>query len=80
MLAGEKMSKSLGNLVTIEEYLKTHSAETLRMVILNSGYRNPLTYGEEVLSQADRALDRLRSGLNLPYLERLLNLEKSSMT
>lgn len=63
MLAGEKMSKSLGNLVSIEEYLKTHGAETLRMVILNSGYRNPLTYGEEVLSQADRALDRLRSGL-----------------
>ncbi len=63
MLAGEKMSKSLGNLVSIEEYLTTHTAETLRMVILNSGYRNPLTYGEEVLSQADRALDRLRSGL-----------------
>jgi cysteinyl-tRNA synthetase len=63
MLAGEKMSKSLGNLVSIEEYLKTHSAMTLRMVILNSGYRNPLTYGEDILSQADRAMDRLRSGL-----------------
>ena len=62
-LAGEKMSKSLGNLITIEEYLKTHAAETLRMVILNSGYRNPLTYSEEILGQADRALDRLRSGL-----------------
>jgi cysteinyl-tRNA synthetase len=62
-LAGEKMSKSLGNLITIEEYLKTHAAESLRMVILNSGYRNPLTYSEEILGQADRALDRLRSGL-----------------
>jgi len=62
-LAGEKMSKSLGNLVNIEDFLKSHPAETLRMVILNSGYRNPLTYSEEVLSQADRALDRLRSGL-----------------
>jgi cysteinyl-tRNA synthetase len=62
-LAGEKMSKSLGNLITIEEYLKGHSAETLRMVILNSGYRNPLTYSEEILGQADRALDRMRSGL-----------------
>jgi cysteinyl-tRNA synthetase len=63
MLAGEKMSKSLGNLISIEEFLNAHSAEALRMVILNSGYRNPLTYGEEILSQADRALDRLRSGL-----------------
>jgi cysteinyl-tRNA synthetase len=62
-LAGEKMSKSLGNMVTIEDYLKKHSAETLRMVILNSGYRNPLTYSEEILGQADRALDRLRSAL-----------------
>ncbi len=62
-LSGEKMSKSLGNLITIEEYLSRHAAETLRMVILNSGYRNPLTYSEEILGQADRALDRLRSGL-----------------
>ena len=62
-LAGEKMSKSLGNLITIEEYLRMHAAETLRMVILNSGYRNPLTYSEEILGQADRALDRLRSAL-----------------
>jgi cysteinyl-tRNA synthetase len=50
-------------MVTIEDYLKKHSAETLRMVILNSGYRNPLTYSEEILGQADRALDRLRSAL-----------------
>jgi len=63
MLSGEKMSKSLGNLISIEDYLKSQSAETLRMVILNSGYRNPLTYSEDILSQADRALERLRSGL-----------------
>jgi cysteinyl-tRNA synthetase len=62
-LSGEKMSKSLGNLINIEDYLKAHAAESLRMVILNSGYRNPLTFSEDILSQADRALERLRSGL-----------------
>ena len=43
-LGGEKMSKSLGNLVTIEEFLAKHTADALRMILLNSGYRGPLTY------------------------------------
>ena len=62
-LAGEKMSKSLGNLITIEDFLKTVSADTFRIMILNSGYRNPLTASDEVLAQSERAMDRLRSGL-----------------
>jgi cysteinyl-tRNA synthetase len=62
-LSGEKMSKSLGNLVTIEEFLSQHSADALRMMVLNSGYRSPLTFNDEVIGQAERALDRLRSAL-----------------
>lgn len=62
-LKGEKMSKSLGNLVTIEEFLANHSSDALRMMVLNSGYRNPLTYNEEIVAQAERALERLLSGL-----------------
>ena len=62
-LAGEKMSKSLGNLVTIDEFLAQHSADVFRMLILNSSYRGPLTFTEEVVQQAENALERLRSGL-----------------
>jgi cysteinyl-tRNA synthetase len=62
-LMGEKMSKSLGNLVTVEDFLSKHEGNVLRMMVLNSSYRNPLTYGEEVVSQAERALERLRSAL-----------------
>jgi cysteinyl-tRNA synthetase len=62
-LSGEKMSKSLGNLVTIEDFLQKHEADLLRMAVLNSGYRHPLTYSEEVLVQAERALERLRQAL-----------------
>ncbi len=62
-LSGEKMSKSIGNLVTIEEFLANHPADALRLLVLNSGYRNPLSYSEEILSQAQKAIDRLRSGL-----------------
>ncbi len=62
-LSGEKMSKSVGNLVTIEGFLSKHPAEALRMMVLNSGYRNPLSYSEEILDQAEKALERLRSAL-----------------
>ena len=62
-LGGEKMSKSLGNLVTIEEFLAEHDADVLRLIILGSHYRGPLTFTEEVVNQGERALERLRSAL-----------------
>ena len=62
-LSGEKMSKSIGNLVTIEEFLNRHPADALRMMVLNSGYRNPLSYSEDILAQTEKAIDRLRSAL-----------------
>jgi cysteinyl-tRNA synthetase len=62
-LRGEKMSKSIGNLVTVDEFLSRREGEALRMVVLNSGYRSPLTFTDEVVGQAERALERLRAAL-----------------
>jgi cysteinyl-tRNA synthetase len=62
-LGGEKMSKSLGNLVTINDFLSKHDADVLRFMVLNSAYRGPLTYNEEVVEQSKRALERLHSAL-----------------
>ena len=62
-LSGEKMSKSLGNLVTIKEFLSQHDPDVLRMMVLNSSYHSPLTFNDEVVSQAERALERLRQAL-----------------
>jgi len=62
-LSGEKMSKSLGNLVTIEEFLGKHEGDVLRLLVLNSNYRNPLTYNEEVVLQTSKALERLCTAL-----------------
>jgi len=62
-LSGEKMSKSIGNLITIEDFLAEHPADALRMMVLNSGYRNPLTFNDEVIGQAEKALDRLASAV-----------------
>jgi cysteinyl-tRNA synthetase len=62
-LSGEKMSKSLGNLVTVEEFLSQHSGDVLRMLVLNSSYRSPLTYTVDVVQQARNALERLKGAL-----------------
>ncbi len=62
-LKGEKMSKSLGNLVTIDEFLADHGPDVLRLVIAGSGYRKPLIFNEDVIADGERALERLRSAL-----------------
>ncbi|MBM3144481.1 MAG: cysteine--tRNA ligase [Chloroflexi bacterium] len=62
-LSGEKMSKSLGNLVTIADFLAENDADVLRMLVLNSSYRSPLKFGDETVGHAKRALDRLRMAL-----------------
>jgi len=65
-LKGEKMSKSLGNLVTIDEFLAEHSADVLRLVIAGSGYRKPLIFNQDVIADGERSLERLRSALRPP--------------
>jgi cysteinyl-tRNA synthetase len=62
-LSGAKMSKSVGNLVTIDAFLEKHEANVLRMMVLNSSYRGPLTFNEETIEHAQKALKRLRSAL-----------------
>src|SRR4030043_335187 len=62
-LGDVKMSKSLGNLVTIEEFLAEHEGDVLRMMILNSSYHNPLTFGDDIIDSAEKALERLRLAL-----------------
>ena len=59
-LGEAKMSKSLGNLITIREALVKHSADAIRIFILGSYYRAPLTFTEEALEAAEKGADRLR--------------------
>jgi cysteinyl-tRNA synthetase len=58
-LGEEKMSKSLGNLVTIKQALEKYSADAMRIFILSSHYRSPLTYSEEALGAAEKGAKRL---------------------
>lgn len=60
----EKMSKSLGNVVTIRDFLAEHEADVLRLIVLSSYYRSPLAYGADILADQERKLARLRGALN----------------
>ncbi|HKZ51292.1 MAG TPA: cysteine--tRNA ligase [Dehalococcoidia bacterium] len=61
----EKMSKSLGNLIPVGEALERYGADALRIFVLSSHYRSPLTYSEEGLEGAQRAAERLRLAAEL---------------
>ncbi|MFQ5922124.1 MAG: cysteine--tRNA ligase [Anaerolineales bacterium] len=62
-LSGEAMSKSTGNVLTIEEFLEMHEADVLRLLVLNSHYRSPLSFNEEIAEAAKRGLDRVKGAL-----------------
>ena len=62
-LSGEKMSKSVGNLVTIDEFLQRYSADALRLLVFTAHYRKPVAYTEESIAAAERSAARLRGGL-----------------
>ena len=59
----EKMSKSTGNFLTIQDALKTHHPEVLRYFLLSSHYRSPLNYAIETIQMAEKALIRLYQAL-----------------
>jgi cysteinyl-tRNA synthetase len=59
-LGNQKMSKSLGNLITIKEALAKHSPDAIRLFILSSHYRSPLTVTDDGWDAAEKGVERLR--------------------
>ena len=59
----QKMSKSVGNLVSVKDALKDFSSDAIRLFILSSHYRNPLIYNGEALAASERGVERLRLAL-----------------
>ncbi len=59
----QKMSKSIGNLVTVKEMLHRFSSDAIRLFILGSHYRSPLLFSDESLVNAEKAAERLRVAL-----------------
>lgn len=61
---GKKMSKSLGNFVTIRDILKRHNLEVLRFFFASTHYRSTIDFNERSLEQAKRNLQTLRYALS----------------
>ena len=58
-MGAEKMSKSLGNLVSIRDVIERHGADAFRVFVLTSHYRMPLTWTDEGMAASARAAERL---------------------
>ena len=57
---GRKMSKSLGNIVLVHDFLKEAEGEAIRLALLSAHYRQPLDWSRELLERCSRTLQRLR--------------------
>ena len=69
----EKMSKSLGNFSTARDILKQFSAESIRMLFAQSHYAGPLNFTDELLTSAQKGLEKLNNLKNIIEEEHLQN-------
>ncbi|OJX12244.1 MAG: cysteine--tRNA ligase [Caedibacter sp. 37-49] len=63
LVNGEKMSKSLGNFITIQDLLSQAHGEVIRFALLSTHYRQPLDWTNETLIQAKASLNRLYTAM-----------------
>ncbi len=56
---GQKMSKSLGNFITVKDFLKKYSPRILRLFIIKTHYRSPIDYSEKAISQVQNEIERI---------------------
>ena len=56
---GQKMAKSLGNFITIQDFLKSYPARVLRFFVLKSHYRSPIDYNEKLVIQIQKEIEKI---------------------
>lgn len=59
----EKMSKSLGNIITVRELLARYNAKAVRLALFGTHYRNPVSIDEELLEASSQFLERIKNFL-----------------
>lgn len=72
----EKMSKSLGNFFTAREILSKYSAEAVRLFFIQSHYRGPLNYSDELLEASEKGLAKLKNLFDL-LIEKQKSVDES---
>ena len=73
-IEGEKMSKSLGNIILVNELTDSHHGEVIRLALLSSHYRQNLDWNEKIIYQSSKLLDKLYE------IKKDLKNEKTSKT
>ena len=63
-MEGEKMSRSLGNIITVKDLLDKYDGEVIRLALLSTHYRKPINFGESLLDQSKNILNKLYKNLN----------------
>jgi len=74
---GEKMSKSLGNIILVKDLSNEYHGEVIRLALLSSHYRQGLDWNEKVIYQAKKLLDKLYKILLDLELEDLVEIQNS---
>ena len=69
----EKMSKSLNNFIFVKDILNEYSYQALRWLFYQSGYSNPLNYSDEIMSQMELEITKLRNTINIAKTTLILN-------
>ena len=77
-LGEDKMSKSLGNMVTIGQALEKHSADALRLLFISAHYRSPITYNEDAVLAQENAIQRIKNALKLEGQEARSKIDTES--
>jgi len=70
---GRKMAKSLGNFITIKDFINRHGARILRFMVLKTNYRSPIDYNEFSVTQAKRELARVDE-----FIDKLKSIKSQS--
>ena len=75
----EKMSKSLGNGVTVQQLRKQYDPAALRYFMLSTHYRNPLNFNAEAMEQAEKSVSRIANAVaNVRHALASLNTDPSA--
>ena len=56
---GEKMSKSLGNIILVKDLIKDHHGEVIRLALLSSHYRQGLDWNDKIIHQAKKLVSKI---------------------
>ncbi len=67
-MGDEKMSKSLGNIVSAKDFIDEHGANTLKMIMLQTSILNPISLTDDVINNAKKIIDKIKNAIKKALL------------